>query len=70
MFLKHAGSGDLVEAMDLSAVFDPFIQKVSVRSQAGEDTMDVYSYEKSDLVFPSGETLPRCWCDSHYRNTD
>ncbi len=67
MFLRHAPTKDLVEALDLQEIFDPFVERVSARTQAGEDTMDVGKYEKSDLLFPSGEQLPRCWRDSHYR---
>lgn len=67
MFLKHIPSNDLVEAMNLHEVFDPFVNIIAARTQAGEDTMDLGDYSKSDLVFPSGEALPRCWCDSHYR---
>ena len=67
MFLKDSQTGDLVEAIDLKAVFDPFVESIQARSQAGEDTMDVDSYEKSELLFPSGEPLPLCWRDSRYR---
>lgn len=67
MFLKHSPSGDLVEVIELTAVFDPFVATILARSQAGEDTMDVHGYEKSELIFPSGEALPLCWRDSHYR---
>jgi len=67
MFLKHASTNDLLEAVDLQEVFDPFEQCISARTQAGEDTMDMDRYEKSDLLFPSGEPLPKCWRDSRYR---
>jgi len=67
MFLRHSQSGDLVEVIELRAVFDPFVESILARSQAGEDTMDIHSYEKSELLFPSGETLPLCGRDSHYR---
>ena len=67
MLLRHAQSEDLVEALDMQEVFDPFVKTISVRTQAGEDTMDMGSCKKSDLCFPSGERLPLCWCDSPYR---
>ncbi len=67
MFLKHSQTGGLIEAIELNALFDPFVESIQARSQAGEDTMDVDSYEKSELLFPSGESLPLCWRDSHYR---
>ena len=66
MFLKHTTTKDLVEAIDLQEVFDPFVPSIAARTQAGEDTMDVGSFSKQELVFPSGEPLPLCWCDSHY----
>lgn len=67
MFLKRTSDGDLVEVIDLKEMFDPFVTVVQARSQAGEDTMDLASYRKSDLIFPSGEPLPLCWRDSQYR---
>jgi len=67
MFLMNTHNNDLVEALDLQEVFDPFVKSISARTQAGEDTMDVGKYSKADLSFPSGEPLPRCWRDSHYR---
>lgn len=67
MFLKDAKTEDLLEAIDLQEVFDPFVESIMARTQAGEDTMDIISFRKSDLVFPSGEPLPSCWRDSHYR---
>lgn len=66
MFLKNSSNGDLVEALDLQTVFDPFVKSIQARTQAGEDTMDVVIVAKDELVFPSGETLPLCWCDCHY----
>ena len=70
MFLKQMLTGNLVEVLDLRDVFDPFIETITARSQAGEDTMDLGNYKKSDLSFASGEPLPRCWRDSHYRETE
>jgi len=67
MFLKHTKSGDLVEVIELRAMFDPFVGSIQARSQAGEDTQDVHVYDKTELIFPSGEALPLCWRDSHYR---
>jgi len=67
MFLKDAQTNDLVEALDLRDVFDPFVETILARTQAGEDTMDLGNYVKTDLVFPSGEPLPLCWRDSRYR---
>jgi hypothetical protein len=70
MFLKHTPTGDLIEVIDLPDVIDPFSATVRGRQQAGEDTMDIDEFEKTDLVFPSGEPLPLCWRDSHYRKKE
>ncbi len=67
MFLRDLTTNGLIEVLDLKSVFDPFITIVHGRTQIGEDTMDEVDCEKSSLVFPSGELLPKCWCDSHYR---
>lgn len=67
MFLKHTLTEGLVEAVDLNEVFDPFVDSIAARIQAGEDTMDLVQFDKAELAFPSGEPLPLCWRDSHYR---
>jgi hypothetical protein len=67
MYLKHIRSGDLVEVLDTGALFDPMQQDVSGRFHAGEELQDPASFPKGDLMFPSGENLPRCWVDARYR---
>ncbi|WP_372797321.1 acetyltransferase [Pontiella sp.] len=67
MFLKDVTTDGLIEVLNLDDVFDPFKPVVHGRTQIGEDTMDESDFEKAALVFPSGEALPRCWKDSHYR---
>ncbi|OGI47923.1 MAG: acetyltransferase [Candidatus Muproteobacteria bacterium RBG_16_65_34] len=67
MYLKHKKSGDLVEVLDLEALFDPFQSGVRGRFHAGEELQEPATFEKTGLVFPSGEGLPRCWTDAHYR---
>ncbi|MEJ2644326.1 MAG: acetyltransferase [Gammaproteobacteria bacterium] len=67
MYLKHTSSGDLVEVLDLQALFDPFKTELSGRFHAGEELQEPATFAKSALVFPSGEALPRCWVDAHYR---
>ncbi|MGA7800756.1 MAG: acetyltransferase [Gammaproteobacteria bacterium] len=68
MYLKHSPSGDLVEVLDLEALFDPFKTELAGRFHAGEELQEPASFGKATLVFPSGEVLPRCWMDAHYRN--
>ena len=66
MYLKDRHSGDLVEILDLESLFDPFRPAVRGRFHAGEELQDPVDFDKSDLLFPSGEPLPRCWTDPDY----
>jgi hypothetical protein len=67
MFLKHADNGRLVEVLGLADLFNPNHAGLVGRYHAGEELQDPEKFAKRDLQFPSGETLPRCWLDSHYR---
>lgn len=69
MFLKDRRTDDLVRILDLDGLFNPLHESVLGRDQAGEEEQDPLSFPKTDLVFPSGEPLPRCWVDVHYRET-
>ncbi|MFN9546047.1 MAG: acetyltransferase [Cyanobacteriota bacterium] len=70
MFLKihHDDDASLVEVLDLKPLFDPFETSIPARIHGGEELQDAQSFAKSDLFFPSGESLPRCWLDPHYQN--
>ncbi len=68
MYLRHTPSGDLVEILDLAALIDPFKAEVEGRFHAGEELQDPAPFRKAELEFPSGEALPRCWIDPHYRD--
>lgn len=67
MLLKDIGSGSLVEVLDLTSLFDSFKTEVLGYQSVGEEAQDSTSFPKSQLVFPSGQALPRCWMDPHYR---
>jgi hypothetical protein len=67
MYLKHTGSGDLVEVLDVRALINPKQPRIAGRYHAGEELQDPAMFEKSELIFPSGEALPRCWVDANYR---
>jgi hypothetical protein len=67
MFLMHKASGVLIEIMDPSDLIDPFCPTVVGREHAGEEMQDPDDYPKAEMMFPSGEALPRCWLDPHYR---
>jgi hypothetical protein len=67
MFLKNKTSGDMVEVLDMPALIDPCQETISGRYHSGEEMQDNAMFEKGDLIFPSGETLPQCWTDKNYR---
>ena len=69
MFMKDRQSGNLVEVLGLSDLFDPFQKKVAGRFHAGEEMADPANFAKTELGFPSGEDLPRCWVDPDYRQS-
>ncbi|GAA5217051.1 acetyltransferase [Corallincola platygyrae] len=68
MLLRETQSGDLVDVVDMSALTNPFIDQVLVQYQHGEDLLEPEVLSKSQLRFPSGEGLPVCWSDGHYRD--
>lgn len=67
MYLKHTPTGDLVEVLDIKSLIDPTQNKIAGRFHAGEEMQDPANFDKSELVFPSGEKLPVCWTDVNYR---
>ncbi|MBW4669076.1 MAG: acetyltransferase [Cyanomargarita calcarea GSE-NOS-MK-12-04C] len=67
MFLQLKDTGDLVEILEVKELIDPNNDIVRAQSQVGEEEQDPASYHKGNLVFPSGETLPRCWVDADYK---
>jgi hypothetical protein len=67
MYLMHKPSGDLVEMLNLESLFDPFRREVNGRFHAGEEMQEPAAFAKSEMVFPSGEYLPRCWLDPAYK---
>lgn len=67
MFLKHKRDGSLVEVMEVEKLYDPYQMEFLGRFHAGEELQDEESFSKLDVIFPSGEPLPRCWVDRDYR---
>ena len=70
MLLVESKTGHLVEVLDVKKLFDPFETEFEGRYNFGEDMPPVESFKKSDLEFQSGEALPRCWLDPHYRDDE
>ena len=68
MFLKDKSNGDLVEVLELAMLFDPNRAEIKGRYHAGEEMPEPAVFKKATLVFPSGEALPRCWIDAHYKD--
>jgi len=67
MFLMQKNTEKLVEVLSLSDLFNPNHATIVGRFHAGEELQDPEKFTKLDMQFPSGESLPRCWLDAHYR---
>ena len=70
MFLNERTTGHMVEVLSLGDLFDLIKDEVVGRYQYGEEVQDPEKFRKSDLVLLSGEPLPRCWTDPHYRDDE
>ena len=67
MFLRHSRNDILVEVLEMSKLWDPFQKEILARIHAGEEMQDPEMFLKSELKFPSGESLPQAWTNPHYR---
>lgn len=67
MFLKHKSDSELIEILDIKELINPFSKTIIGRSHVGEEMQDPASFKKEEFIFPSGETLPKCWVDPDYR---
>ena len=70
MLLKQnkGKGGHLVELLGVGDLINPNHTHIEGRLDYGEERQDPEQYAKADLVFPSGEALPSCWIDPHYRD--
>jgi hypothetical protein len=68
MFLHNKETNSLVEIVDIEKLINPNQDEVVAKSQSGEEEQEPESMRKNNLIFPSGESLPRCWLDANYRN--
>ena len=68
MLLMEKNSGHLIEVLDPTEVFDPFKDSFAGRLDFGEDVAEPDNFKKVGVSFPSGENLPKCWMDPHYRD--
>ena len=67
MLLQDKTTGNLVKVMDVQSLINPADEEIVIRVQAGEEEQEPEPNQKKDLIFPSGEELPRCWLDADYR---
>jgi hypothetical protein len=67
MFLRQKNTKKLIEVLSLTDLFNPNHATVVGRYHAGEEMQDPEKFKKAEIQFPSGEDLPRCWLDAHYR---
>jgi hypothetical protein len=70
MFLKQRKEAHLVEVLSLGDLINPLHATVVGRLSYGEEIGDPDKFAKADLMFPSGESLPLCWQDVHYRDQE
>ena len=70
MLLKEKSSGHMVDVLTLVDLINLNRDEIVGRYQEGEDVQDPMKFNKEDLVFLSGEALPRCWTDPHYRDKE
>lgn len=70
MLLKEKHNGHMVEILNLMDLMNLNRDEVLGCYQEGEEQQDPESFKKTNLVFLSGEELPRCWTDPHYRDAD
>jgi len=70
MFLTDKRSGHLVEVLDLHELMDPMKDTFKGRYNWGQELPDPERFSKADVRFESGEELPQCWVDVHYRDKE
>lgn len=70
MYLKEKDTSHLVEILSMQELFDPFHRDISARYHYGEEAQDPETFAKDNLVFLSGEALPQCWLNPHYRDNE
>jgi hypothetical protein len=68
MLLQVKDSGELVKIVEIQELLDPNNDIVHAKDQEGQEEQPPETFKKENLVFPSGEVLPRCWLDADYRH--
>ncbi|GAB3099932.1 acetyltransferase [Pseudomaricurvus hydrocarbonicus] len=70
MLMKLQNTGALVELSAPEGLWDPYVTEVMGCRLAGEEMQEQEAFKKSELAFLSGEHLPRCWLNVHYRDQE
>ena len=70
MLLKQRSNSHLLEVANVQDLFNVLRDEIVARDQVGEEMQDPETFKKSELIFLSGEELPRCWTDPHYRDDE
>ena len=70
MLLKQKSTGHFLEVVDVVELTNLCTPTVRARLCYGEELGDPEAFDKVTLCFPSGEDLPRCWWDPHYRDKE
>jgi hypothetical protein len=70
MFLQNKQTGVLIKVLDLESLINPLESVIPGRVQDGQEEQPPSTTAKTDLIFPSGESLPRCWMDADYREAE
>lgn len=70
MLLKEKSSGHMVDVLSMMDLINLNREEIVGRYQEGEDLQEPMKFSKDNLVFLSGEKLPRCWTDPHYRDDE
>ncbi|WP_206019976.1 acetyltransferase [Pseudomaricurvus alkylphenolicus] len=70
MLMMIKQSGALVELSHPEGLWNPYEHRVMASRLAGEEQQDPEPFLKAELAFLSGEHLPKCWVDPHYRDED
>ena len=67
MLVKNREDNTLIQVMNSEELIDPSKESIEGREKAGEEVQPTQNFSKSQLVFPSGESLPQCWLNPNYQ---
>ncbi len=68
MLLMDRENQHVIEVLSMSDLTNPCHSTLAGRYHYGEEVQDPELFDKNQVLFLSGETLPRCWTDAHYRD--